>query len=174
MRHFRRPSLPRAARNLRHPGKCSPDTMSPISFPFWKFLFPQLRKEISSTAHGVARRARRSICEDEALLRVVDEGAAARESREERENPGEERHDCAVAEGVEQTTDEDRLVNSIFTLNCQSWENKNRSKTLKKPAIAAARESLTTGDEILQPSQSQIGGCVVRIPFVRRSFMLFP
>ena len=34
--------------------------------------------------------------------------------------------------------------------------------------------SLTTGEDILQPSQSQMGGCVVRIPFVSSSFMLFP
>lgn len=33
---------------------------------------------------------------------------------------------------------------------------------------------LTTGDDILQPSQSQIGGWVDRIPFVRRSFIDFP
>jgi hypothetical protein len=33
---------------------------------------------------------------------------------------------------------------------------------------------LTTGDEIRQPSQSQIGGWVVRMPLVSRSFMLLP
>ena len=33
---------------------------------------------------------------------------------------------------------------------------------------------LTTGEDIRQPSQSQMGGCVERIPLVSSSFMDFP
>ena len=59
LRPLRRPALPPAARDAGHP------------------------------PHGLARRARRHLGAHKALLRVVDGGAAARESRAERRNPGE-------------------------------------------------------------------------------------
>ena len=69
LRPLRRPALPPAARDPGHP------------------------------PHGLARRPGRHLGADETVLRVVDEGAAARESRAQRRDPREEGHD---EEGDEQ------------------------------------------------------------------------
>lgn len=43
-----------------------------------------------------------------------------------------------------------------------------------KPKQTKSNSKLTTGDEILQPGQSQIGGCTCKIPLDISVFRLFP
>ena len=47
-------------------------------------------------------------------------------------------------------------------------------KSSKRPLYLSAFNLLTTGDDILQPSQSHIGVWVERIPLVSKSFIDFP
>ena len=59
-----------------------------------------------------------------------------------------------------------------WRVNCRKWGNFGAETETDREMGTGGR--LTTGEDMRQPSQSQMGGCVERIPLVSSSFMDFP